>query len=120
MTLQEQEELDYQMGVATEQQNAYALSCMERKPDDKAKINALVDQGRFVVVVRGPEYCPHTDALLPGSRQLCCGDYATREEAMAALLKEVGDDPDPDLNYTILPHPPVADYTPPTNENIPF
>lgn len=120
MTPQEQEELDYQMGCATEQQNAYAVSCMDRKPDDTAKINDLVSQGRFVVVVEGPEYCRHTDALLPDARQLHCSNHATREEAMVALLKDVGDDPDPDLNYFILPRQPAAAYVPPTDEDIPF
>ncbi len=34
MCIQEREEIDYQMGMATEYQNAFALSQLERKTDD--------------------------------------------------------------------------------------
>jgi hypothetical protein len=109
MSPQQQEELDYQMGCATEQQNAYALSCIDRKPDDMGKINELVAQGRFCAVARGPEYCRFTDALLPGGRCLLVGDFASRAEAEAALAKDAGDDPDPEVDYFVLPYPqPVA------------
>lgn len=97
------EHMDHEAGCASELQNAYALSMMERKPDDTAKINILVAAGRFVVVEQYPIYCPRTDAGM-GIRKHCVGDYATRAEAeLAAGAMMV----DPDSNIGVLPYLPI-------------
>ena len=100
MNIQEQEERDF--NPATEAQNAYAWSRMNRRPDHP-KIAEHVAAGRFVVVHEVPQFCPHTDAAV-GSRKLFGGAYATRAEADAALtacIEEYGYDED--VRSYILP-----------------
>ena len=76
---QEREHLDYEMGSASELQNAYALSCMERKPDDRGKVNELLRVGRYVVVTEIDLFCPRTDAGM-GVHVALEGDYTTRNQ----------------------------------------
>lgn len=79
-----QEECEYEAGCATELQNAYALSQIERpRRNDQKKIDGLVAQGRFVVFTSAAVYCPRTDAIL-GCETVCVSDHATRAEADAA------------------------------------
>lgn len=80
-SIQEQEQWDYEMGMATEHQNAYAWSMMNRKPDDKGHANELLGMGRYVVISEHPIYCPSTDASM-GVATLLLGDYATHDEAV--------------------------------------
>lgn len=120
-SIQEQEERDYQMGAASELQNAYAWSIMNRKPDDSGKINAALEAGKHVIIEEGTEYCPSTDAIM-GSRKYLIGEYESREAAEAAMHKKYDgqDDHDGDISVYILPHPSRPAYVPPTDEEIPF
>jgi len=61
---QEQEERDYH--PQSELQN---LGMMNRKPDDTAKIQKAIQEGKHVVIESQTEFCPYTDAIL-GNRQL--------------------------------------------------
>lgn len=110
-SIQEQEDHDYQMGVASDAQNAYAWNSMNRKGDDP-NINKEIAQGHFVIVAEGPEYCPSTDAVL-GSRKILLSTHKTRDEATTAL--HAIDDPDPDLSIYILPPTPTYNQ-----DEIPF
>ena len=78
-----EEDRDYWMGAATELQNAFALSQME-KQDDTAAINELVSLGRFIVVCEGTAYCGRTDAIMGVARHMV-GDFATFDEANDCL-----------------------------------
>ncbi len=81
MNIQEREEMDFNMGMASDSQNAFALSQMEwDRHNDEPKIVALVKAGRFVVTHHETRYCPSTDAIM-GADVYYCNDYATREEA---------------------------------------
>ncbi len=124
MNPQEREEMDYQMGSASELQNAYTMSCLDRRPDDKGKIAELVAAGRFCVVAWNVEFCRHTDAVLPGTHRSLIADFATREEAEAcrrAKYEEWGDDGDGECGIDIQGPPPPAPPVPQTNESeIPF
>ena len=85
MTIQEQEELDHEVGAfKNEFQAAYSLSQLSRKPDHKARIAELQAQGKFIVVFEITEYCPHTDAIL-GARHTIVSVHDTQEAAQAAL-----------------------------------
>lgn len=92
-TIQEQEGLDYQMGAASEYQNAFAWSRMNRKPDDSDKINKAIQEGKYVVVSESPEYCPSTDASM-GTRRDLCSVHDDRESAerAASLVQRTPDD----------------------------
>jgi hypothetical protein len=98
MNVQEMEERDFEMGRATELQNAYAFSVMVRRPDDSVKIRELVAVGRYVVVADVLEYCPLTDASM-GSRRVLVGDFATYDEA----LEECSKHDDDEVYVTIVP-----------------
>lgn len=114
---QYQEEMDYQMGAASELQNAYAMSMMNRKPDDSQKIEDALAAGKHVIVEEGPEYCPITDALM-GSRKFLVSEHATREEAEAALAgMEEGD---PDISVYIRPYKPAPPPPVYDRDEIPF
>lgn len=96
MNIQELEEHEYRMGMASELQNAFAWSCMNREPDDSAKINELIAAGRHVVVSERPIFCPSTDACM-GSHKMLMSDWATRHEAEIAC-REL-DDADAQHDY---------------------
>lgn len=65
LSRQELEEIDYQMGCATELQNAYSRSRMEiHIHDDSPIINELAQRGKFVVASSFPICCPSTDAYI--------------------------------------------------------
>lgn len=82
MNIQEREELDYQMGCASELQNACSRSRMEvQLQDDTKKICDLVSQGKHVVAVSYPSLCPSTDAYL-GTNVCFQAAFDTREEAL--------------------------------------
>lgn len=62
---QELEEIDYQMGCATELQNAFARSRTEIQiHDDSPIINEFVERGKFVVASSFLVCCPSTDAYI--------------------------------------------------------
>ena len=69
MHLQELEDIDYNIGAASEFQNAFAVSLMERQPDDSEKIENLVKQGKFVLFRIVEVCCPRTDALMGNGRR---------------------------------------------------
>ena len=87
MNIQEREEMDYQMGMASEQQNALTVSRLTQKPDDRFKIDELVAAGRFCVIEDVIAYCPITDAIM-GNRLYLVSDHATLAEANAAVSPE--------------------------------
>ena len=117
--IQEQEEIDYQMGAASELQNAYAWSRMNRRGDDP-QINRELAAGRFIVVEEGLEFCPSTDATM-GTRKFLASSHPTRQEAEAALASLPGGD---DEHWTyILPRPaapPPPACEPLADGDIPF
>lgn len=118
MNPQQVEEWEYQMGAASEQQNALTVSRMEMAPDDRAAANELVSLGRFVLVSEYSAYCPRTDALM-GSRLWMVGDYATHDEALAAM-RERDNDPD-EYVHILSPVKPVLNPVPElTPDEIPF
>jgi hypothetical protein len=83
------EELDYH--PASEAENAYAWSRMNRKPDDAGKVAEAVAAGKFVVVVEVPDYCPFTDATM-GMRMLLDSVHDTRGAAENAIAAQFSDD----------------------------
>jgi microcompartment protein CcmK/EutM len=90
--VQEREEWDYQAGAASDAQNAYTLSGMERRPDDSAAIDAAIARGAFVVVTVHTVYCRSTDAIL-GSDYMIDSEHATHAAAHArgaVLWNELG------------------------------
>jgi hypothetical protein len=117
-SVQQQEEYDYQMGAASDAENALAWNRMNMKPDDSGKIAEAVAAGKFVVVLEGTAYCPSTDAIM-GSRKFLHSAHDTRAEAQAAILAM--DDMD-DISVYVRPSPksPVIPYVPSTNDDIPF
>jgi hypothetical protein len=81
----EQEHRDFDMGAASEFQNAFAQSQSEnsiRASDSLAKINRLIAAGRFVVAAEYETYCRHTDAIT-GSIKYAVLDFPSRAEADA-------------------------------------
>lgn len=109
---QYQEEMDFQMGIANEWQNAFAVSCLERKPDDSQQIAELVAAGRFVLVMQTEECCPRTDAVM-GVRQTLLADFAERAGAeQYAATDDTGD-------LVVLP-PPVRSELAAITDDIPF
>jgi len=84
--VQQQEDVDYELGCATELQNAFARSCMELRPNN-GKVDSLVAKfvkaGRFCVVDEFEVYCPSTDAFVGVSRTL---RYVVSSEARALEL----------------------------------
>ena len=90
MNIQEREELDYEMGCASELQNAFSRSRMEiRLHDDTSKIKALVAQGKHVVAVSYPSCCPSTDAYL-GTNVYLQAAFDTRDEALDKFFELTG------------------------------
>lgn len=105
---QEREQWDYEMGMGTDLQNAYSISQMERKPDDRAAADELVSLGRYVLVTDYPIYCPRTDALM-GVHRAMLGDFETHDEGVAALnARCVDSDPDERVHLLYNYTPPVA------------
>lgn len=119
MNLHEIEERDYH--PASELENAYAWSGMNRKPDDAGKINAAVAAGKFVVVEEGPEYCPSTDALL-GSRKFLVSVHDSRADAEAALA--AAESYCDEVGLYVLPRRPwpivAVNHAPLTDADLPF
>jgi hypothetical protein len=117
-SIQEQEQADYEMGMATEQQNAYAWSMMNRKPDDKSAAEELVALGRYVVISEHPIFCPSTDASM-GVATALLGDYETHDEAVEFCRGYEGSEDE----YVRILTPTVVVLNPPvplTDDDIPF
>lgn len=113
-----QEHQDHLIGEASELQNAFALSQMEREPDDSDKVQALIAEGKIVVVSRHPIYCGRTDALL-GDHTMLLGSFDDRDSANKFASEQ---DQLSEEDIYVLPHPaPPRVETPPLNDNdIPF
>ena len=79
MTIQEQEERDYQMGAASELQNTFARSQMEFDSGIEL-VNQLRYMGRWVVVSEQMAYCNVTDAAL-GACYFILGHYDNAADA---------------------------------------
>lgn len=114
---QQDEERDF--FPRSELQNAFSLSCQEQKPDDTIIINRLLEQGRFVVVMAGPRYCPRTDAIINNGK-FHRGDFATRDEADAFCHENQFDDGE--IHWYVLPEFPQEPRKSQENNNneIPF
>lgn len=109
--VQEREQAEYEAGMANEWQNAYAVSMMERKPDDRAAAEELVSLGRYVVVREGVIFCPRTDASM-GTAVYMLGDFETHDEALE-LARSEGRDDDGDCWVRVMSPTPVI-LNPPT------
>jgi hypothetical protein len=82
---QEQEHWDFEAGVATEFQNAFAISKMTTTiVREDERIAQLASEGLFVAVFEHEVACRYTDALLGYSRRVV-GTGRTRAEALALL-----------------------------------
>jgi hypothetical protein len=82
-SVQEQEQFDYEMGMATELQNAYAYSRMTTTIKNETKaINELSAAGWYVAVGQFEICCQHTDALI-GTEISIIGKALTFERALA-------------------------------------
>jgi hypothetical protein len=82
------DDLDYD--PRSELENALTVSRMEwqeKESQASAKINELVEAGRFVVVSSYPAYCPRTDAIM-GEHLTLIADFATKEEAFNCAGQE--------------------------------
>ena len=92
---------------------------------DDAKIAALVEQGRFVVVLHYLVYCRNTDAIL-GTATRVVSDHARRTEANIVMDQFNDDGPDPECYYAVYPveraPEPVCDPNPNASDtdDIPF
>jgi hypothetical protein len=121
---QYQEHLDHVAGSACEFQNAYALSRSEFR-SGFAAVQAVIDLGRFAVVVEVPAYCRFTDASLGVSYHIE-SQHSTREAADAAaeeLAMQWGDDPGNDCAISVhpeLPRPVAAPFSWVGDSDIPF
>jgi hypothetical protein len=115
------EEMDY--GWESEAQRLFALSRMEREPDDSGKINKLVAKGWFVVAHRVAEYCPRTDAPMGESLQFVAS-YSRREfaEAHAQRLEESEPYTGGDYQVCVLPLQPYREpfVSTVSDDEIPF
>ncbi len=117
-SIQEQEDMDYQIGAASEACNAYALSSMTREPDDR--IARALKRGDFVVVTVFPEYCRYTDGLLTSRPQFVSSHYTRKgaETAMGRIDHQEYDD----ATYFVLPVAPTprSPYVPTDPDSVPF
>jgi hypothetical protein len=105
-------------GYHNEFQRAHAYSRMSTDiPNERAKAEALVAQGKTVVLALEPVYCRITDGLMGTAVTIASmgDDY---EAAMGPILY----DPLADTRYEVLPHPvvvkPVVVIDP--DDDIPF
>lgn len=117
-SVQQQEEYDYQMGMASEAENAFAWNRMNMKPDDSAKIQEAIDAGKFAVVLDGPVYCPSTDAIM-GSQRFLDSVHDTRAAAEAKAY-DLGDMDEIDVYVLPRADRPATPYVPLTDDDIPF
>ncbi len=87
--IQEIEEREY--FPQTEQQNVYQQSQMEaaRRPNGKAAIKAMTDQGKWVLAYWMARLCPHTDALLGGADYSVAHVFDERNDAVKKLISQV-------------------------------
>ncbi len=101
LSIQALEEMDYELGCASELQNAFDRSRMEIQiHDDTKKIEELVAASKHVVASSGVVCCPSTDAYIGRSVHIE-GIFDTREEAMA-LFAELGPG-DGDVDCWVMP-----------------
>lgn len=120
MTPQELEHWDYEMGAASELQNAVSLSRMELPADHSCQIADAIEAGKFVVIEEGPVFCPRTDASIGSLRFIMSTHecYADAERALNGIPH--GYYPD-DYTFHILPRKieptPVVAYD---DSEIPF
>lgn len=116
MNIQELEERDHEAGCfRNEFEAAMSLSQREREPDDTLKINALLAEGKFVVAIRGTDYCGFTDAIL-GARLTFVAAWDTYQRALIYAGIIEGDEE----NYAIVLSPTKNEPTNVLNESIPF
>ena len=103
MNIQDLEEANHGDGYANEHQRQFAHECSQREPRSQALIDAL-NENKFCVVVAGPDYCPHTDAIM-GQKESLCSSHNDREAAGLALQAILTDDEQQcdDFDYYILP-----------------
>lgn len=96
---QRREQVEYEMGCASEQQNALAWSRMNMPADDSAKVDEFLRRGFWVLVNDRTAYCPSTDAIM-GRHRWFLGAYASKALAEAEMGRRWDDDEDSD--YRVL------------------
>lgn len=65
------EDMQFEMGVGTELQNALAISRQEwKRVNDLPEIVAALACGKVVLVREWTSYCPRTDAIMGGNIEL--------------------------------------------------
>lgn len=116
MNKQEREQIEFEVGIASELQNAYLVGKLTAPPDDAQKACDLAKAGRFVVVTDRTTYCQATDAI-NGLHRTVVGDYATHEEAKAAVLAKAPEIDDEESLYII---PPIIENEDDDLEDLPF
>lgn len=105
MDIQEREHWDYEMGAASELQNAVALSRMELPADHSCQIADAVKAGKFLVIEEGTAYCPRTDAAI-GSLRFIISTHLTYEDAERALHSIPDDQFPEDVSVYVFPYGP--------------
>lgn len=63
-------EHDFSVTTTSELQVAFMASRAEAPDDDSSRIGELLTQGKFLVVVSRPYYCPRTDAYMKRLRHI--------------------------------------------------
>ena len=103
-SIQQIEDREYEEGCGTELENAFAISRMEREPDDSDLISTLVGRGFYVLVHVQAQYCPRTDASMGESQRLVC---ASRSEGIInrRINLSFGDDYGCDMTYLRVAKP---------------
>lgn len=91
-SVQQQEQMEYEMGMASEAQNALTWGRLNKPADDSAKIADVVAARKFAVVEEVTTYCPYTDAINGCHRSLSSvhETLEAAEEVARKLYEEVG------------------------------
>ena len=121
MNIQQQEDYDYQMGCASELQNALSQSIAEFD-SGWGLVQAAIDAGLFVVASVSTAYCRRTDACM-GARYGIQSTHPTYEEAskertrLNSMEVSEGDE----WGYEVFPRPPmVLPLVSLTDDEVPF
>lgn len=107
MNIQEREEMEYQAGLQTAHQNAFALSRMEhneRESQRRKRTEELLAKGFCVVVLRSPAYCFATDAIV-GESEYFVSASKSYEVAHKRAEKINADDRLDDDTYAVVLQP---------------
>ena len=101
---QAQEHWDHVNGSRSDLQNAYDHSRMQHD-NGMGAVRALVAQGLHVVVMSGPAYCRHTDAVI-GTRHFVVSSHLSRAVAERRCGALAAQDDGSECGYGVYPLPP--------------